>query len=207
MASELGWPEPHYKTTESPCGPAPWPPEGVPFGNAIPSRYPLLSQEFWDLPASREESAGERKLLRAKIVIEGVQFHVYSTHLAAHPGATPEGDIDRNLQAQAIVSRTEADRQDAESGGGGVPFRGVILGDFNASPDDAASVTMRGSFVDAWDALYELDDPARYTVSPRSQLHSRINYIYLSTAHPWPVFQCIVDAEVLSDHLLVAAEI
>jgi endonuclease/exonuclease/phosphatase family metal-dependent hydrolase len=211
LASELGW-YAYYKTTEAPCGDvfAEFPPECVPFGNAILSEFPFTAEDeaFEDLPNSREEAPGERKLLRIKVVIEGVQFHFYSTHLAAHPvGNTEEGDFDRNTQANAVVSMTEVDRQAAESGGGGLPYRGAVLGDFNSSPDDDASETMGASFVDAWDDLYERYDPAGYTSNARTGLRQRIDYIYVSRAHPWPVLAVTVDPEVLSDHLAVIAEL
>jgi endonuclease/exonuclease/phosphatase family metal-dependent hydrolase len=173
------------------------------------SQFPFTAEDeaYWDLPASREEATGERKLLRIKTMVDGVQFHFYSTHLASHPGNTSEGHLDRDAQAQSILSRVATDRQAAESGGGGLPYRGVVLGDFNARPNELASGTMRGSFADAWDVLYDINDPAGYTSNPRTDLNKRIDYIYVSTAHPWPVIEVTVDPEVLSDHLTVVAEL
>ena len=209
IAAELGW-YVYFETTEEPCAPVtPFPPECVPFGNAIVSQFPFSAEDeqYWDLPPSREEAAGERKLVRIKTMVDGVQFHFYSTHLAAHPGDTADGHTDRNAQAQSILNHVQTDRQAAESGGGGLPYRGVVLGDFNARPDGAASGTIRGSFADAWDVLHDLNDPAGYTSNPRTELNKRIDYVYVSTVHPWRVFDVLVDPEVFSDHLAVVADL
>jgi endonuclease/exonuclease/phosphatase family metal-dependent hydrolase len=214
LASELGWPEPHYIQTDvpSPCPTEeiPFPPRCVAYGNAIVSKYALPNRDYWDLPKSREEDLGERKLLRGSFTIEGVQFHVYTAHLAAHPGATPDGDTDRSAQTQDIVRRTAEDRQAAESGGGGLPYRGVVLCDCNARPDDNASGIMRGHFVDAWEEMH--GRAGGLTSNPRAStgLTQRIDYVYVSRANPWSVNESYVNvppSAPLSDHLAVVAEL
>lgn len=86
----------------------------IPFGNAILSRYPMPvpDRQLDPLPPSGVEQGKEyRQLMRVRIVVEGVEFHIYNTHLASQPGRGTEAGLQaREDQAQVILGRVGADR-------------------------------------------------------------------------------------------------
>ena len=207
LAQMLGWPAPYYEPTKTPClgTPLPIPLRCITFGNAILSRFPYTSTEKWLLPVAPTEGNENRKLLRTTFVVSGVQFHVYSTHLAANPGDEEEGGPEaREEQAQEIVRLVDLDRQMAE--GQGFVFRPVVLGDFNSDPGDLAITAMLSTFADAWE---EVHDGGGETSDPRANLTRRLDYVFVGrVGGQLPVALAIVPPTgTLSDHLPALAEL
>jgi endonuclease/exonuclease/phosphatase family metal-dependent hydrolase len=205
IATRLGWSSsPWYRTSEEhPCDdyfpvpPLPWPPGCIAFGNAILSRFAFASTESWILPRSPQEKPDQRKLLRSAIVVEGVRFHLYTTHLAASPTDEHGGESIRRDQAAAVVARVADDRAAST----GDPFLAIVMGDFNADPDDLAITdVMNLQFLD-------ITDQSK-TVNPRQTLTRRIDYIFVDKEGPWQIKEARVpNTGVLSDHLPVFARL
>lgn len=126
-------------------------PRCVPFGNAIISRFPMPEQnrQAWQLPPTEPELGIEyRQLMRARIVVDGLTFHLYNTHLAARPNDDePGGPAGREEQAQAVLDVVDADRTSAS-----MRFRAVLACDCNSDPEDPAMTTLRSGFLDTWEA-------------------------------------------------------
>ncbi|WP_166398047.1 endonuclease/exonuclease/phosphatase family protein [Rubrobacter marinus] len=91
------------------------------YGTAILSQYPILDSENTLLPSPEEQ----RGVLEALINVRGVPLHVYDTHLENDSGGKDESST-RAAQIAGVLERTQDD--DGEPA--------VILGDFNAVPDE-----------------------------------------------------------------------
>jgi endonuclease/exonuclease/phosphatase family metal-dependent hydrolase len=198
--------------------------DGVRFGNAVLSRWPIVGSEVLALPA---DSAVEelRTCVRADIDGPRGMLQVFSTHLnwRFDQSATRQDQV-RSICRFIATSRPEAGRQ----------FPPILCGDFNADPDSdeirmltgrAATPEPRLVFHDAWEAAGQAsassatgatwtnDNPyARLDLEP----DRRIDYVFVG----WPkaggaghVTTCRVeglepiDGVVPSDHLAVLAEL
>lgn len=198
--------------------------EGVRFGNAVLSRWPILGHEVLPLPAppGLDEL---RTCVRADIDGPRGALQVFSTHLNWR---FDQSHV-RQEQVRAICAFITASRR-----GGGQPFPPVLCGDFNADPesDEMRMLTGRAAtpepklvFHDAWEvagqasessatgATWTNDNPyARLDLEP----DRRIDYVLAG----WPkaggaghVTRCTVeglepvDGVVPSDHLAVLAHL
>jgi endonuclease/exonuclease/phosphatase family metal-dependent hydrolase len=194
--------------------------EGVRFGNAVLSRWPIREHEVLPLPAppGLDEL---RTCVRADIDGPRGALQVFSTHLNWR---FDQSHV-RQEQVRAICAFIAASRR-----GGGQPFPPVLCGDFNADPDSdevrmltgrAATPVPKLVFHDAWEvagrasessatgATWTNDNPyARLDLEP----DRRIDYVLAG----WPkaggaghVTRCTVeglepvDGVVPSDHLAV----
>lgn len=122
--------------------------DGVAFGNAVLSRWPITDHEWRPLPDV--DGAEERRtVLRADVDGPRGPLQVFSTHLSWRP----DHSAVRVAQAGAVA------RFVAESGPRSFPP--VVCGDLNATPDAdelrlltgrTAPLDPGGVFVDAWEA-------------------------------------------------------
>lgn len=210
MARLLDWPEPYYIQAKDPsdergplgelyCGTDVADKECIPFGNAILSRYPMpiADRAAYPLPASAPESGKEyRQAMRARIVVDGITFHIYNTHLAANPGrGTEEGLQARADQAEVVRSEVQTDRASASN-----RFRAILVCDCNSDAPDTAMNILRGEFDDAWDK--------KGVGSGRTSVGAdrRIDYILVERLSEIPIESITVDyTGGLSDHYSVTA--
>ena len=198
--------------------------DGVRFGNAVLSRWPITDHEVLPLPA--DSTVEElRTCVRADIDGPRGPLQVFSTHL----NWRFDQSATRQEQVRALCHFVVASRPSA-----GRPFPPVLCGDFNADPDSdeirllngrAATPEDRLVFHDAWEvagqassssatgATWTNDNPyARLDLEP----DRRIDYIFAG----WPkgggaghVTSCRVEGlepvgdVVPSDHLAVLAEL
>ncbi len=198
--------------------------DGVRFGNAVLSRWPITAEEVLSLPAP--DDANElRTCVRADIDGPRGALQVFCTHLNWR---FDQSHV-RQDQVRAICGFIAASRQGATH-----PFPPVLCGDLNAEPDsdEVRMLTGRSAtpepklvFHDAWEvagrpsassttgATWTNDNPyARLDLEP----DRRIDYVLAG----WPkqggaghVTACTVegaesvDGVVPSDHLAVLAEL
>ncbi len=194
--------------------------DGVRFGNAVLSRWPITGHEVLPLPAPPD--ADElRTCVRADIDGPRGALQVFSTHLNWR---FDQSHV-RQDQVRAICAFVARSRADGEH-----PFPPVLCGDFNAAPDsdEIRMLTGRAAvpepklvFHDAWEVVgtggngmtWSNENPyARLDLEP----DRRIDYVLAG----WPkaggaghVTSCTVECQqpvdgvVPSDHLGVLAEL
>ena len=215
LAGDLGFDHVYGSGTEQ---------DGLRFGNAVLSRWPITSSAVLPLPAEPEVEE-QRTCVRADIDGPRGALQVFSTHLNWR---FDQSDT-RQDQVAAICSFIDASRP---AGGRAVPP--ILCGDFNADPDSdeirmlnglAATPVPKLVFHDAWlaagqasnssatGATWTNDNPyAKLDLEP----DRRIDYVFVG----WPKaggvghvtrasVECLepVDGVVPSDHLGVLAEL
>ncbi len=198
--------------------------DGVRFGNAVLSRWPITDHEVLPLPAPAHLDE-LRTCVRADIDGPRGPLQVFSTHLSWR---FDQSDV-RQDQVRAICELIASSREGRSHG-----FPAVLCGDLNADPDsdEVRMLTGRAAtpvpglvFHDAWEvagrasdssatgATWTNDNPyARLDLEP----DRRIDYVLAG----WPkaggaghVTRCTVeglapiDGVVPSDHLAVLAEL
>ncbi len=155
------------------------------WGNAILSRYPIVDYMEYDLPP--RDLSIKRGLIEALVDLgNGDSLRVIATHFHHIVG---DSDI-RQLQALRAV----------EVWGGS--DRTVMLGDFNARPDDPEIDIIRRSGL--LDAAVGFGSARGYTW-PSNAIATRIDYIWVSP--DLEVSDVRVVASTASDHLPVVADI
>jgi endonuclease/exonuclease/phosphatase family metal-dependent hydrolase len=200
--------------------------DGVGFGNAVLSRWPITSHETLPLPAP-DDLEELRTCLRADIDGPGGPLQVFCTHLNWR---FDQSHV-RQSQVRAICSFIASSRPEQ-----GRAFPPVLCGDLNAAPDsdEVRMLTGRAAvpepglvFHDAWEAAASrrgaADPTDGSTWSNRNPYAARdlepdrrIDYVLVG----WPkaggaghVTRCEVhgldpvDGVVPSDHLAVLAEL
>jgi endonuclease/exonuclease/phosphatase family metal-dependent hydrolase len=133
------------------------------WGNAVLSRYPILSAEVIPLP--REGVPLRRSALEAELDLGHGRLRLVVTHLHHFEG--PEGARVRLAQLSALLERVDG--------------RGptVLLGDFNAEPGSAEIAQVRAAgLTDAFVAAG--GGPADERTWPSDRPDRRIDYIWLS---------------------------
>lgn len=198
--------------------------EGVRFGNAVLSRWPITASEVLPLPAP--EGAEElRTCLRADVEGPRGALQLFSTHLNWR---FDQSDV-RQEQVRAICQFV-----DGAKPAGGRRYPPILAGDFNADPDSdemrlltgrAATPVPKLVFHDAWEVAGQASDSSATGATwtnrnPYARLDlepdRRIDYVLVG----WPkaggaghVTRCTVeglepvDGVVPSDHLAVLAEL
>jgi endonuclease/exonuclease/phosphatase family metal-dependent hydrolase len=152
---------------------------GGEFGNAILSRAPLRDVELIPLPSFGEP----RSLLRASVDVDGTDFEVMATHLAAW------GGLNRRIRTKQAYCLSEH----ARAAGG----RFVLCGDFNASPASAElAALLDGKLVTLCGLASEPTHPL---------LGQRIDYILAGPG--WEVGSTAVVHAGPSDHWPITAEL
>ena len=198
--------------------------DGVRFGNAVLSRWPIVVNDVLELPA--DPSADEQRVcVRADIEGPRGTLQVFSTHL----NWRFDQSAIRQDQVRAICSFIASSRPE-----GGRTHPPVLCGDFNADPDSdemrmltgkAATPVDKLVFHDAWDVAGQASSSSATgatwsNANPYAALDlepdRRIDYVFVG----WPkaggaghVTSCRVeglepvDGVVPSDHLAVLAEL
>jgi endonuclease/exonuclease/phosphatase family metal-dependent hydrolase len=163
------------------------------YGNALLSRLPILISDVHRLPGEGEP----RVALRTMVELDGAALWVTTTHLSTEP---PE---EREAQVAALA---ELHTEPMETG--------VIVGDFNTSPDAPELDPLRRRFTDAWHLARARDDRAGWrfwqrdegNTHPAAGPHRRIDQVWVSAgvavagAH-------VLDAEGASDHLPLVVDL
>jgi len=198
--------------------------DGVRFGNAVLSRWPITGSEVLALPAHKEVEE-LRTCVRADIDGPRGPLQVFSTHLnwRFDQSATRQDQV-RSVCRFITTSRPEAGRA----------YPPILCGDFNADPDSdeirmlsgrAATPEDKLVFHDAWEVAGQASGSSATgatwsNANPYAILDlepdRRIDYIFVG----WPkaggaghVTSCRVeglepvDGVVPSDHLAVLAEL
>ena len=190
--------------------------DGVLFGNAILSRWPIASSESWPLPA-RSDAEEMRTLLLAEIDGPRGRFQVFTTHLNWR---FDHSDV-RQDQVRYICERIEEKRPR--------DFPPILCGDMNAPPDSTEMWMLTGKttlpvpklvFHDAWEMAGEGPGHTWSNENPYARLDlevaRRIDFIFTG----WPrahgaghvvmaevIGREAVDGVVPSDHYGVLAEL
>jgi endonuclease/exonuclease/phosphatase family metal-dependent hydrolase len=198
--------------------------DGVRFGNAVLSRWPIVHQEVLALPADPDVEE-LRTCVRADIDGPRGALQVFSTHL----NWRFDQSATRQEQVRSICTFIDGSRPE-----GGRAFPPILCGDFNADPDSdeirmlngrAATPVPKLVFHDAWEVAghpsSSSDDGTTWSNrNPYAALDlepdRRIDYVLVG----WPkaggaghVTSCQVegldevDGIVPSDHLAVVAEL
>ena len=154
------------------------------WGNAILSRYPILSSDTRPLPP--QSLLIRRGTVQAEIDIGGGRLSLINTHFA-HRGSNAPARLE---QAGALVGSWL-----------GAP-RTVITGDFNAAPDsEAMAVLIESGLVNV------AGEACRQPVltSPAAAPSRQIDYIWVTADLGFR--DCVVPSQAASDHLPVVATI
>jgi endonuclease/exonuclease/phosphatase family metal-dependent hydrolase len=159
--------------------------EGVWFGNAVLSRWPIADEGRQDLPTPPDEDEG-RLVVRADIDGPRGRFSVYATHLhyRLHHGPI------RQDQVKAVCAYI---RDTAVAG-----YPAVLCGDFNAAPDSDEIRMLTGKaavpapplvFRDVWELVpgegpgltWSNDNPY---AALEAETPARIDYVFVSWPEP-----------------------
>jgi endonuclease/exonuclease/phosphatase family metal-dependent hydrolase len=163
------------------------------YGNALLSRLPVLVSDVHRLPGSGEP----RSALQTMVELDGGSLWVTATHL------TTDSTDDRGDQVAALAAlHTDA------------MGSGVLVGDFNASPDAAELQPLHERFTDAWELAEQKEDRAgwRFWHSGQGLTHPagaprrRIDQVWVSPG-VGVVSARVLDAEGASDHLPLVVDL
>ena len=157
------------------------------WGNAVLSRYPIVSAETYPMPNNDRLRLDRAFTVAVVDVGGGERLTVIATHLH-HPR---DGGAERVPQVQALLDYWDG----AE--------KTVLLGDLNALPDEPEIELLRqAGLVDAFDAADA--EPPGYT-APSEDPQRRIDYIWVSDDLGAGDF--VTRESQASDHFAVAATI
>lgn len=154
------------------------------YGNAILSRYPIVSFRNHDLSAVEvhPEEFEPRGMLEAVIDVEGVHFSFYNTHLSLI-----DEDVDRSL-TEIIAITTDN------------PLPQVLVGDFNAAPSTKHIQRFSKHFYNAFGS-----GPYPDTYKKQGDHGQKIDYIF-HDAHFEAVEARTIEIDA-SDHVPIVAKI
>ncbi|MGY1739828.1 MULTISPECIES: endonuclease/exonuclease/phosphatase family protein [unclassified Blastococcus] len=163
------------------------------YGNALLSRLPVLVSDVHPLPGDGEP----RSALQTMVELDGGALWVTATHL------TTTSAEERARQVEVLAG--------LHSGAMGT---GVLVGDFNASPDAPELEPLRGRFTDAWELAESTEDRAgwRFWHSGQGMTHPagsprrRIDQVWVSGGIS-VVAARVLDAEGASDHLPLVVDL
>jgi endonuclease/exonuclease/phosphatase family metal-dependent hydrolase len=192
--------------------------DGVDFGNAILSRWPIVDSEEWPLPSLRPDAEEQRTLVMAEIDGPRGRFQVFCTHLNWR---FDHSDV-RQEQVRYICERIAERRPRA--------FAPILCGDMNAPPDSTEMWMLNGRttlpvpklvFHDAWEMAG--DGGPGHTWSNENpyarldlEVSRRIDFVYTGWPRAGGAGHCVraevvgrdaVDGVVPSDHYGVLAEL
>ena len=133
------------------------------FGNAIVSRYPIEETNFRAL----EPLDAYRKVVHARISVDGQTLDVYNTHLH-NPGDATET---RKTQIRDMLDFID------ETGTSDLV---IVMGDFNANPDWEEMDVMYERFIDVYPLFHENHlDPEHSTLNYHlGHSQRRIDYVF-----------------------------
>lgn len=154
-------------------------PDGGLYGLAVLSRFPIVVSEKLSLTSSGEQ----RILVVVDIDVNGTTVPFCVTHL----GLTAS---ERTTQAKEVLAALD-----------GKPFS-VLVGDMNASPEEASMKSLGAKLTDSWLSAGTGDG---FTI-PAGTPNRRIDYVYLGSSWSPPV-QAHVPVTEASDHRPVVVTI
>jgi endonuclease/exonuclease/phosphatase family metal-dependent hydrolase len=132
--------------------------DGKRFGNLLLSRLPVrrVLRHSLPWPASPDTPSMPRAAIEAVIEAPGGAVRVLTTHLeyySAEHRAAQVGRL-RTLHAEACSPRKNPE-EPGPFALTGVPHSGLLCGDFNFPPEDAAHARMKDfGFIDCWETLH-----------------------------------------------------
>ena len=192
------------------------------FGNAIFSKFPILSSRHHLLP--KRGSIGplsiQRSATEATIMCNEIKLRIYSLHLTHLSSETrlPQlkhlMKIHRNATTEGAPINGDLTGFDWQQGveSQDVPDNAIFLGDFNFQPDSpeylyfvgpvndyGGHITPATGFVDAWcQAGHEKHTGATSDVN---DVPARLDYAFVSSPIRHRIKKCIVDNQAMgSDH-------
>lgn len=163
------------------------------YGNAILSKYPIITNYAHTLWRRGELLAGEydwviekRSILEAKIQINERFVNVFSTHLST----TADQRKKQTEEIRSLLNQMRGPK--------------ILMGDFNAKPEDPEMKTILARYVDAMDVA-SVKGSQRATWPNGSKSTEVIDYILLSK--DWDVLEAyvVVDDTGASDHNPIVA--
>jgi endonuclease/exonuclease/phosphatase family metal-dependent hydrolase len=154
------------------------------WGNAVLSRYPIVSSETHPLPP--ESLLIRRGYIKVEIDIGGGTLTLFDTHFD-HRGSTDEP---REMQAAVLVDAWNSSPAT------------IMVGDMNAEPDTTAMLTLSGAGLS--NVAGEICTPPVLTSSADNP-HHQIDYIWVSPDLEYS--DCQVIQTTASDHFPVVATI
>jgi endonuclease/exonuclease/phosphatase family metal-dependent hydrolase len=157
--------------------------EGVRFGNAVVSRWPITGQEVRPLP-SADKPSEERLVLRADVAGPRGPLQVYSTHL----NWRMDHSHVRQAQVRAIGEMITESRPRT--------YPPIVCGDLNAEPQSAEIQMLTGQrqvavdgvvLMDVWQATHPVEagftwDNANPYAASQLEWNRRIDYVLVG----WP---------------------
>src|SRR5215212_7116861 len=137
------------------------------YGNVLLSRLPILVSDVHRLPGGGEP----RIALRTLVELDGGALWVTTTHLSG-------GNPDRRAAQVAALAALQTKPMET----------GVIVGDFNTTPDAPELNPLRQRFTDAWQLAPAREDRAGWRfwhaghgeTHPASHPHRRIDQVWVS---------------------------
>lgn len=169
------------------------------YGVAILSRFSIVVHRTEPLPVT--PGWEPRGMLLAQIDLGGQQTVVVDTHLQVdQPGQAHEGRAQRVGEARGIVRAVQS-----------MALPIVVMGDFNARPDDPELVALRdpvSGLRDAWQVAGH-GAGATIPVSLEREPVDRIDYIFTTAEFAIENVQVLIDpaTRIASDHYPVIADI
>ena len=156
------------------------------YGNALLSRLPVLVSDVHRLPGGGEP----RCALRTMIELDGGALWVTTTHLSRKSGS-------RAAQVAAVAELHTAPME-----------TGVVVGDFNTTPDAPELAALRTGFTDAWELAGDRDDRSGWrfwqheegNTHPARAPHRRIDQVWVTAGVAVTAAQ-VLDGGGASDHL------
>src|SRR6478609_703366 len=156
------------------------------YGNALLSRLPILVSDVHRLPGGGEP----RSALRTMIELDGAALWVTVTHLSRSGG-------DRAAQLAALADLHTAPME-----------TGIVVGDFNTTPDAPELAALRPGFTDAWAVARERDDRSGWrfwqhdagNTHPARSPHRRIDHAWVTEGVAVAAAR-VLDGAGASDHL------
>ena len=159
--------------------------EGRAYGNALVSRYPILSAETVLIPDPDPRTGDDyyetRCVIKAVIDVCGTPVTVLVSHFGLNP--------DERENAADTVLRLAA----------GTDTPVILMGDLNAVPEDPVIERLSAVFTDAAKALGNEEDTFASDAP-----YERIDYIFLRGLTPTEIHTV---KEIASDHFALTAEV
>lgn len=152
------------------------------FGNAVLSRYPIVSQENHSFDFRSRIFEG-RALLETSLQIDGQLLKIYVTHLSLNP-------FFHNKQTDFIVRKVADDQQPA-----------IVLGDWNMRPGAGAWIKITRHLTDVCQAAGQ----AAFYTFPSFQPKSQLDYIFVSRHFHVSSVEVVQTFPAASDHLPLKA--
>ncbi|MEA3392613.1 MAG: endonuclease/exonuclease/phosphatase family protein [Candidatus Marinimicrobia bacterium] len=155
--------------------------QGGEFGNAMLSRYPIIEQKVFHLPA-RNNYEPRLMMMISCVVENGDTIHFYNTHLDHH-----SGDSDRPVQMQEIIRVIKEDNAKV-----------ILLGDLNCQPG-SEPLTALDQYLTRC-----LSDEKTY---PANEPERTIDHVYYRKDRGLKCKELrVVQAKIASDHRPIVAK-